>query len=210
MKRQFQFNPTVFRSSVRLLICCFLASGLALQAQSTTSDAAGPKLVLSGAPPSDGAKIVMLRGDGANPTFIINGSEVGTILLATCDLDQDGKVGLPELKEIAAACFKLWDTNSDGSISGSELYAALKELFPVQPPHRVRVVNGVAVTVPSIDARLARSILGGADSNKDGALSLQEISDFLDRSFTRWDQDGSGSLDAQELNAAFGQLAKAD
>ncbi len=143
----------------------------------------------------------------------INGSSIGTILLKTCDLNQDGTASLAELKEVAAAYFKLWDANSDGSVSGNELSTALKELFPAPPTGGVRVVNGVAVEVapgdlPTPDKQVTKHILAGADSNKDGLLSLQELNDYLDKSFSQWDQDGNGSLHAQELNVAFGELAR--
>jgi hypothetical protein len=77
------------------------------------------------------------------------------------------------------------------------------------------VINGVATEVspdelPTPDGQLTKHILAGADSSKDGLLSLQELSNFMDKSFGQWDQDGNGSLNAQELNAAFGQLAKPD
>ena len=148
---------------------------------------------------------------------VINGSDIGTILLKACDLDQDGKVTLAELKVVASACFNMWDTNSDGSLSQSELSTALKALFPAPPGgiQAMRVVNGVAVQVPpdeipTPDKQLTKHIIALADSNKDGALSLQELNDFLDKSFGQWDQNSDGALDAQELAAAFGQLARPD
>jgi hypothetical protein len=49
-----------------------------------------------------------------------------------------------------------------------------------------------------------------ADANKDGLISSQELNDFLDKSFSQWDQNGDGVLDAQELSNAFGQLAMPD
>src|SRR5262245_29301432 len=107
-------------------------------------------------------------------------------------------------KQVAVAYFTLWDANADGSVSGGELSAALKELFPVPPEgvHGARIINGVVIELPpdelpTPDAQVAKHILAGADSNKDGALTLQEVSVFLfGKCFSQWDQDGSGSLDA--------------
>jgi len=147
----------------------------------------------------------------------INGSDVGTILLKACDLDKDGKVTRAELKEVILACFKLWDTDTNGIMSSDELFAGLKQLFP--PPgglRGVRLVSGVAVEVapselPTPDGQIAKHLLAGADSDKDGALTFEEVSAFLfDKCFSQWDRDGNGSLDAQELDAAFAQLAKPD
>jgi hypothetical protein len=57
---------------------------------------------------------------------------------------------------------------------------------------------------------LAEHILAAADSNKDGLLSLPELNDWLNQSFSQWDLEGNGSLNAQELNVAFSQLAAPD
>jgi Ca2+-binding EF-hand superfamily protein len=157
-------------------------------------------------------------GSGQAGGFFVNGTDIGTTLLKTCDLNQDGKVTLSELKQVADACFKLWDTNSDGYLSPDELSTALTALFPAPPPgarHAVRVINGVAMEVspedlPTPDKQITKHLFAQADANKDGWLSLQELNDFLDKSFSQWDQDGNGSLDAQELAAAFGQLAMPD
>jgi len=147
----------------------------------------------------------------------INGSDIGTTILKTCDLNQDGAASLAELKKVAGACFNLWDTTKDGSLSQDELSVGLRQLFPapLAGAQAMRTVNGVAQQVPADelptpDKQLTKHILAQADSNKDGLLSLQELGDFLDKSFSQWDRNGDGSLDAQELNAAFGQLAMPD
>jgi hypothetical protein len=57
---------------------------------------------------------------------------------------------------------------------------------------------------------LAKHIFAGADANKDGFLSLQEVNDFLDKNFSQWDQNSNGSLDEHEFAMAFGQLALPD
>jgi Ca2+-binding EF-hand superfamily protein len=208
MKKQFKL--TILRNGTRLLAVCLLAKGLALHAQNIAWDSAG-------APP-DGTNITLRTGGHAGFGMVINGSDIGTILLTTCDLNHDGVVSLAELKQVASACFKLWDTNNDGNLSQEELSNALKGLFPAPPPggmQAMRMINGVAVQVPpdempTPDKQLAKHLLAAADSNKDGALSLQELNDYLDKSFSQWDQDGNGSLDAQELSTAFGQLAMPD
>jgi Ca2+-binding EF-hand superfamily protein len=147
----------------------------------------------------------------------INGSDIGTTILKTCDLNQDGATSLAELKKVAGACLNLWDTTRDVSLSQDELSVGLRQLFPAPPAgaQAIRTVNGVAQQVPADelptpDKQLTKHIFAGADSNKDGLLSPQELSDYLDKNFSQWDRNGGGSLDAQELNAAFGQLAMPD
>src|SRR5262249_55670325 len=133
-----QFGSAILRDGVRLFACCILATGIALRAQNTrqpyTLRAQGNGQIVSmlatnGAAPG-GAPVVMT---GSGFGLAINGSDVGAILLQTCDLDQNGKVNLAELKTVAAACLKLWDANGDGSVSTDELSAALKKLFPAPP-----------------------------------------------------------------------------
>jgi hypothetical protein len=195
MKKQFQLNSTILGRGIHLFLCCLLANGLALQAQLTTSG-----------------------GSGGEFGLVINGSDMGTILLSACDLDQNGNVMPAELNAVAVAYFKLWDTNADGGVSGSEFSTALMELFPAPPGGGVpatAVVNGVAVEIapgdlPTPDRQLAEHILAAADSNKDGLLSLPELNDWLNQSFSQWDLEGNGSLNAQELNVAFSQLAAPD
>lgn len=207
MKRKFQFSSVILLYGIRIFIGCLLANGLALRAQDTA-------FIPPGTPPPGGANHTF--GTGGEFSFFI-GPDMGTILLKTCDLDQNGKVTLAELKEVAAACFKLWDTNTDGSVSGNELTIALKGLFPAPPggTRGMRVVNGVEVEVapgdlPTPDRQLSKHIMALADANKEGLLNLQELNDWLDKSFSQWDQNGDGSLDAQEFDVAFRELVRPD
>jgi Ca2+-binding EF-hand superfamily protein len=208
-----QFSSTILRYGASLLTCCLLAGASVLRAQQFGTVKSGTP------PPGRGQFIFRLDHAGGEFGLVINGSDIGTILLKACDVNQDGKVTLAELNAVAAASFMLWDTNEDGSVSGSELSTGLRELFPAPPPgrpHGLRLMNGVAVEISpdefvTPDAQVTKRILAGADSDKNGQLTFQEVSAFLlGRCFSQWDQDGSSSLDAQELNAAFGQLAKPD
>jgi len=139
-----------------------------------------------------------------------NRPEIGAALLNICDLNHDGQVTLPELKEVADASFKLWDTNNVGSLSQSQLSSILQQFYPAPPPGvgGTRIINGVAV-VP-LPQQLAQQLFANADSNKDGLLTLQELNDFLERFFGQWDLDGNGSLNAQELGAAYRKFVMPD
>jgi Ca2+-binding EF-hand superfamily protein len=206
MKKQFLFGSVIRRFGVCAFVSCVLANTPALRAQEVGLSSGGKNYGFQ------------TTGTARASVFVINGSDIGTILLKTCDLDQDGKVKLTEFKAVASASFKLWDTNTDGNISSNELSAGLKEFFPKPPEggaHGVRVINGVAVEIPpgemqTPDALLTTHILSAADANKDGVLSLQEVNDFLEKNFSLWDVDNNGSLDGQELGAAFGLFALPD
>jgi Ca2+-binding EF-hand superfamily protein len=214
MKKQFPFGSVIRWFGTCAFVSCVLANAAVVRAQETKAFSVG--MAVS----SGGTNFVFQTGGGMGAgEFFINGSDIGTILLKACDLDQDSKVTLGELKTFAAATFKLWDSNTDGSVSSNELSVAVKELFPTPPPgagaRAMRVVGGVASEVPAgeivtPDMAVVRHLLNGADTNKDGLLSLQEVNDFLEKTFVRWDQNGDGSLDAPELNGAFGQLSFPD
>jgi Ca2+-binding EF-hand superfamily protein len=219
-----QFSSTILQYSVRLLACCILANGITLRAQNTgqpiTIRAQGNGQIVSMRAPNGaapGGEPVFTTGTGFG--LAINGSDIGTILLKTCDLDQDGKVTLAEFKTVTAASLKVWDANGDGSLNTDELSAGLEKLFPAPPPGAQAMagvnVNGVPVQVPpdqlpTPDKQFVKHIIPLTDTNKDGLISLQELNDFLDKSFSQWDQNGNGSLDTHELANAFGQLAMPD
>jgi len=213
MKKLFLFSSKVRWFGGCAFGACLLANVAHLRAQETITFSAGTIVA------ADGTNFMFKTGPGAGVgAFFINGSDIGTVLLKTCDLDGDGKVTAAEFKSVAAASFKLWDTNSDSNVSSNELSAGLKDLFPAPlgaGARAIRVINGVPVeTAPgeiqTPDMVIARRLFTGADANKDGNLSLQEVNDFLDKSFAQWDQSGDGSLDAQELGIAFGQLSLPD
>jgi Ca2+-binding EF-hand superfamily protein len=213
MNKKFQFGSGIRRFGACAFFSCLLANVAVLRAQVAT--------FAVGAEAAGGATNFVFQtgaGGGGVGAFFINGSDIGTVLLKACDLDQDAKVTLVELKAVAAASFKLWDNNSDGVVSSNELSAALKEFFPAPPQgggRAMRVINGVATEVsPSEmvtpDVVLVRHLLVGADSNKDALLSLQEVNDFIEKNFGQWDADTSGALNAQELGGAFGSLSFPD
>lgn len=208
---------TILQPGVCLLAWCILANGVTLCAQNAVVySAGGPP------PPGDTNVSVQVCGGaggvgGAGVALCINGSSIGAILLKTCDQNQDGKVTLDELENVAATYFKLWDTNSDGYLSANEFAAGLKSLFPAPPPgaQAMAVVNGIAVQVspddmPTPATQIVKNIMDLADTNKDGQLSLQEINNWLDKSFSQWDLNGDGALDALELDAVFSELAQPD
>ena len=149
-------------------------------------------------------------GSNAGFALQIGGNSLGDIgagLLKTCDLNHDGNVALLELKEVASACFKLWDTNNTGVLNQTALLNGIKDLLPMPLPPAGLTPPPDEFTPPG---QLTKHILAAADSNKDGAVTLQELNDFLDQNFSQWDKDNNGSLNAQEFGLAFAQLAAPD
>lgn len=210
-----KINSSPLVLPVRLVAGYFLAHGLTLCAQDTMFVSAnGPAPEVTNVTMQTGGMMVAGRGIGIS----IDGQDIGTILLKSCDQNQDGKVTLTELQNTADSYFKLWDADGDGSLSTNELAAGLKVLFPPPPPggaQAVAVINGEAVQIPADQIRtpdqiITENIMAAADANKDGLLSVQELNDWLSNSFSQWDQHGDGTLDAAELGAAFGQLARPD
>src|SRR4030095_12710809 len=176
MKRS--FASTILRCAISLVIYWPFANVLAAHREETVT-------INPDTPPSAGAYLIFQFGSGLG--LVIHVSDMGTILLKKCDLDENGNVTPAELKRVVAVCFKLWDTNIDGSVGEGELSTSLKELF-IPPPSAVVYVmswvNGVAIglspdAAPALDAQLTRRILEGADSNKDAVLTIKEVSAFL-------------------------------
>jgi Ca2+-binding EF-hand superfamily protein len=134
-------------------------------------------------------------------------SDIGAALLEACDLNHDGNVTLAELKLVASACFKLWDTNNTGCLGQIALLDGIKDALPMpQAPAGLPPLPD-EFTPPG---QLTRHVLAAADSNTDGIITLQELNDFFDENFSQWDQDNNGSLNAQEFGLAFAQLAAPD
>ena len=223
MKKQFKPGLLIIHAcAARVLACCLMAGAVILNTQKSHGEITTPEngnaVFFTNSGSAAGGYIVA-SGNGSSGVvsagISINGKDIGSILQDTFDLNHDGKVTLAELEEVADASFKLWDTNNDGYLSQGELSTALSQFFPAPVGGGMMAFNGVAVQVPpdqmpTPGKQITKHIFAAADTNKDSLLSLQELNDFLSKSFTQWDQDGDGSLSAQELSAAFGQLAMPD
>lgn len=139
---------------------------------------------------------IMIGGPGG-------GIDVGASLLQSCDANQDGAATPDELKNGLLTWFRQVDTDTNGALSGVELAATLKQIFPVPPPP-----PGLP-EIPEESALhnlLATTLLASVDANKDGWLTFKESVAFVGQSLSQWDSDGSGSLDASEFAGAFAQV----
>jgi hypothetical protein len=215
-----QIISRTLRHGVRLVIGCLLGSAATLHAEDTAqavttqpgvpgAQGGGFGLVIGDAGPGNGTNLA--RGNA----IFVTGKNISSVLLDTFDTNHDGTVSLEELKGVAAVYFAQWDTNNAGALTQDQLAADVKQYFPMPVAGAVCIVNGVAKQVPvenlpTPGKMLAKNIVAGADVNKDGWVTLQELNDYLEKNFSQWDQDGSGSLDSQELTIAFANLTMPD
>ena len=187
-----QRSNTVSRRAIYLLAGCLMAVGQTAKAQDygniTTKGVAG-----AGAP---------VRGI----FMVLNGQDIGSSLLKTCDTNQDGTASASEMSAALLTWFQQVDTDSNSALSEIELAAALKSLFPTPqpppgappPPEEMALHN-----------MLAKKLMTIADANHDGWTTSQEALAFVSQTFAKWDGNSNGSLDASELAGAFAQLMPA-
>jgi Ca2+-binding EF-hand superfamily protein len=174
------------------LLAGFMALGHAANAQEgtgiTIKDAADS--VISGVP----APHVMM---------VLHGQDIGSSLLRACDTNQDGAASTAEVDGALLNWFQHADTDSNGSLSETELATALKSLFPTpQPPPGVPPPpEEMALHNP-----FAKKLMITVDANKDGWMTFQEALTLVTQNFAKWDANSNGSLDASELAAAFAEL----
>jgi Ca2+-binding EF-hand superfamily protein len=154
-------------------------------------------------------------------------TDIANKVIGAVDTDGDGSLSLDEIEKALGAdttsgtdaisqAFAKLDTNGDGKISGDELAGDLDAQKAQQassggPPggvHRHHHARHAS------SADLALQIFGQADSNGDGALSVDEISstlggsatsatDSLTQAIGKLDTNGDGSLSTAELSAAI-------
>src|ERR1041385_6787089 len=147
------------------------------------------------------------RTDGSGAAhgimIVLNGQDVGASLLKVCDTNQDGAADIGEVKAALLNWYQQADTDTNGALSEDEMATALKSLFPAPPP------PPGAPLLPEEHALhnlLAKKIMASVDANNDTWLTSKELMTFVDQSFSKWDADGTGSLDASEFAAAFAQF----
>jgi Ca2+-binding EF-hand superfamily protein len=141
-------------------------------------------------------------------------------LIKSADTDGDGSLSAAELQaalggssttDVSTELSKL-DTDGDGKLSASELASALQTQQSQHSGHAHHAHRGHHGP-PSADD-VASKLLGAADSDGDGALSLDEVERALDDSdsadagsvqdgFKKLDTDGDGKLSSSELSAAL-------
>ena len=107
------------------------------------------------------------------------------------DANNDGKLTQDEIAAYRAAKIAEMDTDKDGNLSEAELIAAQQKRKADR------------------ESRQAKRMIERMDANKDGILSLEEMTPTADRGvkmFKRIDADGDGVITKAEADAAMARM----
>ena len=131
----------------------------------------------------------------ANADMGPRGGDRGAMMPAFEEMDAnaDGKVTKEEIAAFRAAHVNAMDTDKDGNLSEAELIAGQK------------------MREDAREARRAQRKIERQDANKDGVLSVAEMTDPADRGdrmFDRMDADGDGAISKAEADAAKENMGK--
>jgi Ca2+-binding EF-hand superfamily protein len=155
-------------------------------------------------------------------------SAVAGKIIGVADTNGDGALSLNEVEQALGAdttsgadalsqAFASIDTNGDGQVDASELTNALdaqKGAQGAQAAHHGHHAHHAHQAPPS-SSDLASQVLGAADTNGDGALSVDEIekalgastasgaTDSLTAAIGKLDTNGDGALSPAELSAGI-------
>lgn len=113
------------------------------------------------------------------------------------DANADGKVTKDEITAFQTAKTAAMDTDKDGNLSVAELLAAHEARKAANEDDRAK--------------RMVKRMIEKRDANKDGVLSLAEMTppaDRGDKMFARADTDGDGAISKAEAEAVKGKMAK--
>lgn len=116
-------------------------------------------------------------------------------VLRRLDTDRDGKVTKQEMEARVAEHFKRMDLTNDGRITDDDLPPMLRDRdFLSGEPGAGRRGARRGHRHGGRGRRMLRQ-LAGADTNKDGAVTLQELQDRASKRFQRFDRNQDGTLD---------------
>lgn len=126
---------------------------------------------------------------------------------AELDVDGNGQITEEDLKALGAARFAEADTDGNGALSAEELAASAKARMEERRAARAEAGSeGRAKRTPpaGFEAKMAERILNQRDTNKDGALSLAEMTpaDGGARMIDRFDTDDDNAISEAEFDAA--------
>lgn len=123
----------------------------------------------------------------------------GMFVFDEVDANADGKVTKEELAAHRNAMIAAMDTDKDGTLSEAELLAA----------HQKRKAEKEAAR----EARMVGRMIERLDANKDGVLSVTEMTlpqNRAERMFDRADADGDGVISRDEAQAIRDRMAHRD
>jgi Ca2+-binding EF-hand superfamily protein len=152
-------------------------------------------------------------------------ADVAGKIIGAADTNADGALSLSEVEtalgsdttsgaDALSQAFSSIDTDGDGQISAGELTSALDAKNGAQGTQHAHHGHHAHGAAPS-STDLATQLLGSADSDGDGSLSVSEIEnvlgsstapgadDVLTSAIGKMDSDGDGKLSSTELSAGI-------
>lgn len=116
-------------------------------------------------------------------------------ILRRLDTDRDGKVTKQEMEARVTERFKRMDLTSDGRITDDDLPPMLRDRDFLSSEPGARRRGGRRGHRHGGRGRRMLRQLAGADTNKDGAVTLQELQERAAKRFQRFDRNQDGTLD---------------
>jgi Ca2+-binding EF-hand superfamily protein len=169
------------------------------------------------------------QGGGRRPGpggMMFVGGGLGKNLFTALDTDKDGKLTKEELLAGVKTFFQECDKEKKGTLTEAQIADDLGRLLPRPPgmpegpppggPPPGDVLIGGQDGPPPGGFRImgpgnlfARGIVQRADANKDGKVTLEELTTAAEALFKEADKDKDGKLDEQEVEAAIPLLMPA-
>ena len=109
-------------------------------------------------------------------------------IMAVKDLNKDGVIDPAEFEKVAVMKFEKIDTDSNGVISGEEMFV-----------HRYAGRSEMNIKTPSVKQQIMNSIMKRWDHNKDKQISMDEKLEPTRNEFMRIDRDLDHQITRAEL-----------
>jgi Ca2+-binding EF-hand superfamily protein len=130
-------------------------------------------------------------------------------MMKRLDTNGDGKVSLDEVHAQASAAFKTFDADGNGEVTRDEIKVKRQAFREVRKEWRAaRDKTGAEKTAamekvkamrPAMLPGMGRKGFKHADADKNGSLSLAEVTEQAGRMFKRRDKNNDGVLDAADF-----------
>lgn len=140
-------------------------------------------------------------------------SKLSADIMKAKDADKSGTLSASELG-VSQDSVAEFDTDGDGVVSAAELTAGLKarrEKMQAQMQNQMnqdgqmgmlQASMGQGMDMSKMDTQMSQKIISEKDTNKDGALSAEELG-VSAANLSKVDTDGDGSVSETELTAAL-------